>query len=133
MTWTSPPQPAGISHACLRDCVVGNHVRIANVGVRVANYQIGDGAVIENVGTLQTRTGAKFGNGAEIEVLNEGGGREVVLFDELSSQFAYLLCLHRYRPQLIARLRELAHGAARAVQGRRVGSGPALRSGPSRS
>ena len=35
--------------------------------------------MIENVGTLETRPGAKFGNGVEIEVLNEGGGREVVL------------------------------------------------------
>ena len=130
VTRTSPPKPAGLQHAYLIDCVVGNHVRIVNVGVHIANYQIGDGAVIENVGTLETRTGAKFGNGVEIEVLNEGGGREVILFDELSSQFAYLLCLHRYRPRLIARLRELAECAARAAhvaQGR-IGAGATIRS-----
>ena len=130
VTQTSPPKPAAIQHACIIDCVVGDHVRIVNVGVHIANYQIGDGAVIENVGTLETRTGAKFGNGVEIEVLNEGGGREVILFDELSSQFAYLLCLHRYRPRLIARLRELAESAARAVhaaQGR-IGAGATIRS-----
>ena len=114
VTQTSPAKPAVIQHACLIDCVVGDHVRIVNVGVHIANYEIGDGAVIENVGTLEARPGAKFGNGVEIEVLNEGGGREVILFDELSSQFAHLLCLHRYRPRLIARLRELAENAARA-------------------
>jgi hypothetical protein len=130
VTQTSPPKPASLQHACLIDCVVGNHVRIVNVGVHIANYQIGDGAVIENVGTLETRIGAKFGNGVEIEVLNEGGGREVILFDELSSQFAYLLCLHRYRPRLIARLRELAECAAQAAQGAqgRIGAGATIRS-----
>ena len=36
--------------------------------------------------------------------MNEGGGREVILFNDLDSQFAHLMCLHRYRPKLIERL-----------------------------
>jgi hypothetical protein len=129
-TATSPPKPAGIDHACLVECVVGDDVRIANVGVHIAHYEIGDGAVIENVGTVETRPDAKFGNGIEVEVLNEGGGRVVLLFDELSSQFAYLLCLHRYRPQLMARLRELAEHAARTAHTARgrIGCGATIRS-----
>ncbi len=130
VTQTSPAKPAVIHHACLIDCVVGDHVRIVNVGVHVGNYEIGDGAAIENVGLLEARPDAKFGNGVEIEVLNEGGGREVILFDELSSQFAHLLCLHRYRPRFIARLRAIAENAAqRAHTGRgRIGVGAAIRS-----
>ncbi len=130
MTQTVPARPAAIERATLVDCAVGDHVRIANVGVHLANYQVGEGAVIEDVGTVETRPGAQFGNGVEIAVLNEGGGREVILFDALSSQFAYLLCLHRYRPRLVARLRELAEHAARAAHGPqgRIGQGATIRS-----
>jgi hypothetical protein len=126
------PREAGIWNATLANCQVGDHVRIANVGVRIANYVIQDGACIENVGTLEARSGAKFGNGVEIEVLNEGGGREVILFNELSSQFAHLLCLHRYRPQLVARLQEFAKQAAAEAhldQGI-IGAGAVIRSVP---
>ena len=131
-TQTVPPQPAGIRHACLRDCVVGDHVRIVNVGVHIANYRIDQGAALENVGLLEVRPGAQFGNGLEIEVINEGGGREVILFNELSSQFAYLLCLHRYRPQLIARLQTLAHDAAQLAHREQgcIGAGATIRSVP---
>ncbi len=37
-----------------------------------------------------------FGNGTEIEVLNEGGGRELPIFDRLSSQIGYLTVLYRH-------------------------------------
>ena len=94
----------GIDGASLFDCTVGNDVRISGVGVHIARYDIGDGACIENVGTLETRPDATFGNGVEIEVLNEAGGREVVLFDRLDCQFAHLLCLHRYRTGLNEKL-----------------------------
>ncbi|MCU0959735.1 MAG: DUF4954 family protein, partial [Pirellulaceae bacterium] len=132
LTSTSPAKPAVLARACLRDCVVGDHVRIANVGVHIAQYEIADGAVVEDVGWIETRPGAQFGNGVEIEVLNEAGGREVVLFDELSSQFAYLLCLHRYRPRLIERLRALALAAAAQAHGPRgrIGAGATIRSVP---
>ncbi len=125
-----------IRNARIVDCELGDHVRIENIGVEIARYEIGAGAAIENVGTLvardstQSGKGAQFGNGVEVEVLNEGGGREVVLFDELSSQFAHLLCLHRYRPQLIERLQQMAAtAAAEAHRDRgRIGAGALLRS-----
>ncbi len=104
-----------VRNASLINCAIGNRVRIANVGGHIANYEIGDDALIENVGTLQTNAGAAFGNGVEIDVLNEAGGREVVLFDTISSQFAYMMCLHRYRPRLIERLQEMARDYAAAV------------------
>ncbi len=113
-------KPCGIYHAALHNCSVGDSVRIANVGVHLANYRIGSHSLIENVGTLETRPGATFGNGVEIELVNEGGGREVVLFNRLNSQFAYLLCLHRYRTETIEKLQAIARAEAekaRADQG----------------
>lgn len=129
-TWGANSSDSLIRNARIVDCRLGNNVRIENVGVVLERYDVGDGATIENVGTLATRDNALFGNGVKVEVLNEGGGREVTLFDELSSQFAHILCLHRYRPQLIGRLQQLADQAAaraRAERGR-VGEGALVRS-----
>ncbi len=118
-------KPAGLYDAVLADCTVGDGCRVAGVSVHVARYDIGDGACVEDVGVVQARPGACFGNGVEVEALNEAGGREVILFDEISSQFAHLLCLHRYRPGLVRRLGEIARAeASRARSDRgRIGEG----------
>jgi hypothetical protein len=98
----------GVYNARLTDCTIGDGVRIANIGVGIGAYDIGDNVCIENVGTMLTRPAAAFGNGVDVEVLNEGGGREVVLFNELSVQFAYMMCLHRYRPAMIEKMNAMA-------------------------
>ncbi len=109
-------KPSGIYNATIADCSIGNDARISNIGVHIANYDIGSGACIENVGTMATHPGASFGNGIKAAVLNEAGGREVVLFDELSAQFAYLMCIHRYRRGLIKKLLEIAQNEAEKVR-----------------
>ena len=116
---------SGIYNAVLCDCTVGDDTRIANIGLHIANYDIGQGVCIENVATIQTNPGATFGNGVEVSVLNEAGGREVILFDRLSAQFAYLMCLHRYRPRMIEKLRALATEYVASVRSDRgtVGDG----------
>ncbi len=101
-------RPCGIEEATLINCTLGDGVRIANVGSHIANYTIGAGACIEDVGVIQADPGSTFGNGTEVEVLNEGGGREVALFNGLSSQFAHLWCMHRYRPEFIEKLEAFA-------------------------
>ncbi len=101
-------RPCGIEDATLISCTLGDSVRVVNIGSHIANYDIGDGVCIEDVGIIQTNPGALFGHGTEVEVLNEGGGREVSLFTRMSSQFAHLLCMHRYRPKLIEQLEAIA-------------------------
>jgi hypothetical protein len=109
-------KPCGIYNATIANCTIGDHTRIANIGVHIANYEIAEGVCVENVDTMQTNRGATFGNGVEIEVLNEAGGREVVLFDELSAQFAYIMCLHKYRPRLIEKLKAIAADYVQSVR-----------------
>ena len=106
-----------ISNALIADCLIGANVRIENVGVRLAGYTVRDGAVLEDVGLIETRPGAAFGNGVVVEVLNEAGGRGVVLFNELSAQFAYLMCVHRYRDGLARKMTDLAMCRAAAHHG----------------
>ena len=110
-----PAKPCGVYHARVQDCVVGNGVRIANVGSHLAGYHIGDNVLIENIGVMETHAGARFGNGVEVVALNEAGGREVPLFNALSSQFAYLACVHRYRSDLLKRLSEMARREVEAA------------------
>jgi hypothetical protein len=108
--------PSEIADATLVNCELGDGVRVTNVRSHVANYKIGAGAVVTDVGELTTRPGATFGNGVEIEPVNEGGGREIRLFNGLSSQIAYLLCMHRYRPNLIEKLNAMVDAAVAEVQ-----------------
>jgi hypothetical protein len=109
---SAPAKPCGIYRARIHNCEIGDNVRIANVGGHLADYHIGSGVLIENIGVMETRRGARFGNGVEVVALNEAGGREVPMFDALSSQFAYLLCAHRYRTDVVDRLLEMANKAA---------------------
>jgi hypothetical protein len=111
------PKPAGIYRARIRDCVIGDNVCIANVAGHLARYRIGNNVFIENIGVLETNMGARFGNGVQVVALNEAGGREVPLFNALSSQFAYLACVHRYRGEVIGRLTEMAGRAAAEAAG----------------
>jgi hypothetical protein len=121
-------KPSGVYDAVISNCTIGNDTRISNIGVHIANYDIGEHVCIENVATMQTRPQATFGNGVEISVLNEAGGREVMLFDRLSAQFAYLMCLHRYRPRLIEQLRSMAREYVESIRSDRgtVGAGATI-------
>ena len=100
-------KPCGIYNATISNCTIGNGSRIANIGVHLANYNIGDNVAIGNIGTMHTNPGATFGNGVEVDVVNEAGGREVMIFDQLDVQMAYMMCLHRYRPEVVNNLKAI--------------------------
>ena len=72
---------AGLYHTTLHNVTVGNHCCIENVKNYIANYQIGDYTFIENVDIILVDGKSKFGNGVEVAVLNETGGREVPIYD----------------------------------------------------
>jgi len=109
-------EPAGIGNATLKDVTVGANCVIRHVGSHLANYHVGDGAVIVDVGVVEADSGDSFGCGSVVEALNEGGGRGVPLYPELSAQVAHMLSLHRWRPALVRRLQELV--AARTARGK---------------
>ncbi|MDA3835344.1 MAG: DUF4954 family protein, partial [Spirochaetales bacterium] len=96
----------GIYDAVLHNVVVGNDVLIRKVDRYIANYTIGDYAVLYEVHSLVVNGISAFGNGVESAVVNESGGREVPIFDGLSSQIAYMMAVYRYKPALIERLQD---------------------------
>jgi NDP-sugar pyrophosphorylase family protein len=88
-------KPCGIHNSFISNCTIGDNAHISDVKI-LKNYIIEKGVVISNVGSLIVTEKSSFGNGTEIEVLNEGGGRELPIFDRLSSQTAYLTVLYRH-------------------------------------
>lgn len=98
---------SGLYHATLHNVTIGDDCCIENVKNYIANYEIGSGSFIENVDIILTDGESSFGNGVEASVLNETGGREVVIYDRLTAQTAYIMALYRHRPELISQLRKL--------------------------
>jgi hypothetical protein len=98
--------PAGIYSASLNNVIIGNHVRIAQAG-NISNYHIDDQVFIQNVNDLSVTGKTSFGNGTEIEVLNEGGGRELIIYDKLSAQIAYIIVMYRHRPKVVEALNSM--------------------------
>ena len=90
-----------ISNCTLNDVTVGNDCFIENVHGYISNYDISDNCYISNVGVLSTQGPSSFGNGNVIAVLNEGGDGNVVIYDKLTAQLAWLMI---HYPQI----RELA-------------------------
>ena len=100
-------KPTGIRNASIHHCEIGDNVLIENVQNYIANYNIGNNTVIQNIDRLITDEKSTFGNGVEVAVLNETGGREVMINDKLSAHVAYFLTLYRHRPHLIQRLNRM--------------------------
>ncbi|MCR4663919.1 MAG: DUF4954 family protein [Paludibacteraceae bacterium] len=92
---------SGIRHAVIHRCNIGDDCHIYNVHNYIANYDIGEDTCIENVNALLVDGTSRFGNGVRVAVMNEGGGREIPIFDHLSAHLAYILTLYRHRPHLI--------------------------------
>ena len=84
-------RPAGISNAAIHNCTIGDNVYINHVRNCIANYRIEDKVVIENIDLLATDGESSFGNGVEVAVVNEAGGREIPIYDHLSAQVAYII------------------------------------------
>jgi hypothetical protein len=97
----------GIYNARLHNVTVGENCCIENIHNYIANYKIGKECIIENVDRIVTDKLSSFGNGTEVSVLNETGGREVLINDKLSAQFAYIMALYRHRSIMIEKMKEL--------------------------
>ncbi len=103
---------AGLSYVTLHNVMVGDNCCIENVKNYIANYEIGAYTFIENVDIILVDKKSHFGNGVEVSVLNETGGREVMIHDRLSAHQAYIMALYRHRPQLIERMKTLIEAYA---------------------
>ena len=105
----------GIYNSTLYDCAVGDNVYISQVHT-LAHYDIDQYAYIENVDSLIVEGESTFGNGIQIDVLNEAGGRALTLYDRLTVQIAYLMTFYRHDVRFLEKLQMLIK---RYVSGKR--------------
>ena len=114
----------GLFNATLHDVTIGNDCCIENIKNYIAKYDIGDGCFIENVDIILCDGPSAFGNGVEVAVLNETGGREVTIHDHLTAHEAYIQAIYRHRPELISRIKQFAMRRAEACTRSRGSIGP---------
>lgn len=107
----------GIYNAWLHNCSIGKNTLIHNVRGYIANYNIGDHVLIHNITTLAVDGESSFGNGLKVETINEGGGREIQIYDHLSTHVAYMMALYRHRPKLISAFNRMVSDYTRFVSG----------------
>lgn len=104
---------SGLRHVTLHNVTVGDNCCIEHIQNYIANYEIGNDTFIENVDIILVDGVSTFGNGVEVSVLNETGGREVPIHDKLSAHLAYIMALYRHRPELVERIRTITDYYAR--------------------
>ncbi len=102
---------SGLFNSRIENCEIGDDVLVDNVRL-LKNYRVGDHVILENVNSISVSGNSTFGNGCEIEVLNEGGGRELPIFDRLTAQLAYLMVFYRHEPEFIQALGQMIHDYA---------------------
>ena len=99
---------AGVRYATLHNVTVGDDSCVENIENYIANYTIGHHSYIKNVGLIYVEGVSSFGDGIEISVLNETGGREVPIHSKLSAHQAYMIALYRHRPVFQQKMKDLA-------------------------
>ena len=117
---------SGISDACLHNVTVGDNCLIRSVQGYIANYDIASDCLIDSVGIISTDEPSSFGNGVKVSVLNETGGREVLIHDRLSSHEAYMIALYRHRPAFVEKMNAIIAAYADSVRSDRGSIGADL-------
>lgn len=110
---------ASISDATLHNVTVGDNVLIRHVHNYIANYDIAEGAYIDNIDCLVGTLESTFGIGTEVSVMNETGGREVPIYERLSAQTAYMIAMYRHNTKLVETLMSMIHRHAQSLLGTR--------------
>ena len=80
-----------VRNAVLRNVTIGDDCLVENVRGYISNTQIGDRCYVANIGVITNQEGSTFGCGTEISVLNEGGDGNIVIFEGLTAQLAWLM------------------------------------------
>ncbi len=92
--------PSGILNSIVVDSEIGTDSLVYNS--TVVRYVVGRRAVVFSVGTLQCTGATAFGNGTEIRVGIETGGREIFGYADLTMSVARAVAFMRDKPAFLA-------------------------------
>ncbi|MBO5901407.1 MAG: DUF4954 family protein [Alistipes sp.] len=76
------------------------------------NYTIGNNCHIDSVLRMECRHSSLFGNGVMVSTVNENGGRSIPIYNELTSQIAYLMAMMRNKVAMSEELQRKAMAEA---------------------
>lgn len=91
--------PSGIYNSTIINSEICNDALVMNS--TVSNYYIECCAVVMNVGSLAAKEGINFGNGRELSIAIETGGREVKIFAEINIPVAEKISKSRANKELL--------------------------------
>jgi hypothetical protein len=109
----------GIYNASIHNCSIGNRVYIHHICNYIANYDIKDHVILENVELCYIENETSFGNGIKVSTLDETGGRGVMIYDKLSAHLAYFQAWYKHRHCLIQELESKITAYAESVKSNR--------------
>lgn len=92
--------PSGIYNSAIINSKIGSDCLINHVNL-LANYNVKDEVIILNCGEISTKKGATFGQGIEIPVAIETGGREVRIYSNLTIPEAAKIATNRENKKLL--------------------------------
>jgi hypothetical protein len=109
----------GIYNASIHNCTIGNSVYIHHICNYIANYDIHDHVILENIELCFIENETSFGNGIKVATLDETGGRSVMIYDKLSAHLAYFQAWYKHRHCLINELESMITTYAESVKSTR--------------
>lgn len=90
----------------------GSHISYSTL----SNYTIGNNCHIDSVLRMECRHSSLFGNGVMVSTVNENGGRSIPIYNELTSQIAYLMAMMRNKVAMSEELQRKALAEAEKVR-----------------
>jgi hypothetical protein len=103
--------PSGIWQSTLVNCVVGHDTLVRDVKL-LANYVIGQQAILFDCGRVVCEGRTAFGNGRALSVGIECGGREVAVYAEIDLEVATAVARSRRQRQFLQQYGQLVAGYA---------------------
>lgn len=100
LTFEGIERQCGIYNSNLANVVVCSDVLIFNVKM-LQNYLVKSNAILSNVDEITNSAGSTFGNGVEIPVAIETGGREVYIYSDMTIQMGEVLSKNRANAELL--------------------------------
>ncbi len=97
---------SGIYNVHIHNCTIHDNCYIKNIGNAISNYEIKANTIIVNCSSINVVGESTFGNGINVACINEGGGREVCIYDELSVHTAYLMAFYKHKPKFTESLKQ---------------------------
>ncbi len=111
-------QNCGIFNSHIDNCTIADNVLIKHARF-ISYYNIQSYVIIENVNEIITNSECTFGNGIKVCAVNEAGGREVTIYNQLSAHTAFLLCFYRHQPEFIKHTEQAIDKYADSIKSRK--------------